>query len=89
MKVEVLRFIQEIIECVLRFSKNGVKNGVHTLLFFDKNRVPQLSLFEIKSENGVKIGVSTLLFVDKNGVPQLSLFDVKSENRVKNGVKTE
>ena len=48
------------------FFKNGVKNGVHTLLFFDKNGVPQLSLFDVKSENGVKIGVSTLLFFDKN-----------------------
>ena len=46
--------------------KNGVKNGVHTLLFFDKNGVPQLSIFDVKSENGVKIGVSILLFFDKN-----------------------
>ena len=42
-------------------KKNGVKNGVHTLLLFDKNGVPQLSLFDVKSENGVKNGV-------KNGV---------------------
>ena len=83
MKVDVLRFIQVKIECVLRFFKNGVKNGVHTLLFFDKNGVPHLSLFDVKSENGVKIGVSTLLFFDKNRVPQPSLFDVKSENGYK------
>ena len=36
------------------FFKNGVKNGVHTLLLFDKKGVPQLSLFDVKSENGVK-----------------------------------
>ena len=47
------------------FFKNGVKNGVHTLLFFDKNgvhtllffdknKVPHLALFDVKSENGVK-----------------------------------
>ena len=70
------------------FLKNGVKTE-YTLLFFDKNGVPQLSLFDIKLENRVKIGVSTLLFFDKYGVPQLSLFDVKSENGVKNRVKTE
>ena len=34
--------------------KNGVKNGVSTLLLFDKNGVPQHSLFDVKSENGVK-----------------------------------
>ena len=34
--------------------KKGVKNGVHTLLFFDKNGVPQHSLFDVKSEYGVK-----------------------------------
>ena len=37
--------------------KNRVKNGIHTLLSFDKNGVPQLSLFNVKSENGVKNGV--------------------------------
>ena len=42
------------------FFKNGVKNGGHTLLFLDKNGVPQLSLFDVKSENGVKNGVHTL-----------------------------
>ena len=42
-------------------KKNGVKNGVHTLLLFDKNGVPQLSLFDVESENGVKNG-------EKNGV---------------------
>ena len=41
------------------FFKNGVKNGVHTLLLFDKKGVPQLSLFDVKSENGVKNGLKT------------------------------
>ena len=36
------------------------KNGVHTLLSFDKNGVPQLSLFNVKSENGVQNGVQPL-----------------------------
>ena len=34
---------------------------MHTL--FDKNGVPQLSLFDVKSENGVKIGVHTLFYM--------------------------
>ena len=28
--------------------------------YLNKNRVPQLSLFDVKSENGVKNGVHTL-----------------------------
>ena len=43
--------------------KNGVKNGVSTLLLFDKNGVPQHSLFDVKSENGVKNGVHTLFYM--------------------------
>ena len=60
-EVEVLRFFSNDDRGCTPFFKNGVKNGVHTLLFFDKNGVPQLSLFDVKSENGVKYGV-------KNGV---------------------
>ena len=43
--------------------KNGVKNGVSTLLLFDKNGVPRHSLFDVKSENGVKNGVHTLFYM--------------------------
>ena len=43
--------------------KNGVKNGVSTLLLFDKNGVPQHSIFDVKSENGVKNGVHTLFYM--------------------------
>ena len=39
------------------YQKNGVKNGVHTLLLFDKIGVPQLSLFKLSQRNGVKNGV--------------------------------
>ena len=46
--------------------KNGVKNGVSTLLLFDKNGVPQHSLFDVKSENGVKNGVHTLFYMIAN-----------------------
>ena len=54
--------------------KNGLKNGVRTLLLFVKIGVPQLPLFDSKLEKRSKKR-STLF--DKNGVPQLSLFDVK------------
>ena len=53
-------------------------------ILFDKNEVPEHSLFNIKLEKRRQNGVHTLLLFDKKGVPQLSLFDVKSENGVKN-----
>ena len=50
----------------------NLKSGVKRRVLFDKNRVPQLSLFDVKLENGVKIGVSNLLFFDNNRVSQLN-----------------
>ena len=57
--------------------KNGVKNGVSTLLLFDKNGVPQHSLFDVKSENGVKNGVHTLFYMiaEKSNILILQLID--------------
>ena len=50
-------------------------------ILFDKNEVPEHSLFNIKLEKRRQNGVHTLLLFDKNGVPQLSLFDDKLEKR--------
>ena len=52
-------------------------------ILFDKNEVPEHSLFNIKLEKRRQNGVHTLLLFDKNGVPQLSLFDDKLEKRSK------
>ena len=57
-KTEYLNF-----HFLMLIYKNGVKNGVSTLLLFDKNGVPQHSLFDVKSENGVKNGVHTLFYM--------------------------
>ena len=35
----------------------NLKSGVKKRVLFDKNGVPQHSLFDVKSENGVKNGV--------------------------------
>ena len=59
-KTEYLNF-----HFLMEVWKNGVKNGVHTLLFFDKNGVPLLSLFDVKSLNRVKNEVKNGV---KNGV---------------------
>ena len=60
-KTEYLNF-----HFLMLIYKNGVKNGVSTLLLFDKNGVPQHSLFDVKSENGVKNGVHTLFYMIAN-----------------------
>ena len=76
MKVEVLRFIQVIIECVLRAGVPQLSLFHVNLEYSSNNRVctPFFTPF-------LKNGVHTLLLLEKNGVPQLSLFNVKLEKR--------